>query len=56
MNDTLWQISVQGGGDLTGAIVKVTHHMGQSTVERQFEILDCVSNDGNVSIYTANEI
>ena len=56
MDKTQWQISVRGGGDLTGAIVKVTCNMGQAAVERQFEILDCTSDDGETRIYAANEI
>lgn len=51
-----WQIAVRGGGDLTGATVMVTCDMGQSVSERQFEVLECLSDDGEVRIYAANEI
>lgn len=51
-----WQIAVRGGGDLTGATVMVTCDMGQVVSERQFEVLDCVSDDGEVRIYAAKEI
>lgn len=56
MNETQWQISVRGGGEITGAVVMVTCDMGQAVVDRQFQIVDCLSDDGDVRIYAAREI
>lgn len=56
MNETRWQIAVRGGGDLTGAVVMVTCDMGQTVVDRQFQIVDCLTSDGDTRVYAAQEI
>ena len=56
MNETQWKIEVQGGGDITGAVVKVTCNMRQAVVDGQFQTENCLTDHGNVRIYAANEI